>query len=244
MRSRVCGTSVGMVGRMSARERPRILVVDDEESIRELVTAALTFARFDVVTAADGIGALNAASLEQPDLIVLDVTMPGFDGWEVCRRLRRDGDRTPVIFLTARDDVDDTLHGFDVGADDYITKPFSLEELVARVTAVLRRGAKADDQPTHLRYGDLQLDEEAHRVWRGDQLIDLAPTEFKLLRFFLLNPERVLAKLQILDHVWQYDFGGDSNVVETYVSYLRRKLGEPRIVHTVRGVGYVLRSEP
>lgn len=218
--------------------------MDDEQSIRELVATALTFARFDVVTASDGVGALNAASLESPDLIVLDVTMPGFDGWEVCRRLRRDGDTTPVIFLTARDDTRDTLRGFEMGADDYITKPFSLEELVARVHAVLRRGAPPDEVAVELTYADLRLDEDAHRVWRGDRLIDLAPTEFKLLRYFLLNPERVLGKMQILDHVWQYDFGGDSNVVETYVSYLRRKLGEPRLIHTVRGVGYVLRSEP
>ncbi len=229
---------------VTERERPRILVVDDEQPIRELVAAALTFARFDVVTASDGVGALNAVSLEQPDLIVLDVTMPGFDGWEVCRRLRRDGDLTPVVFLTARDDVTDTLRGFEVGADDYVTKPFSLEELVARVHAVLRRGASPTDEHPQLRYADLRLDEEAHRVWRGDERIELAPTEFKLLRFFLLNPERVLAKPQILDHVWQYDFGGDANVVETYVSYLRRKLGEPRLLHTVRGVGYVLRVEP
>lgn len=229
---------------MTDRDRPRILVVDDEQAIRELVATALTFARFDVVTASDGVGALNAASLESPDLIVLDVTMPGFDGWEVCRRLRRDGDTTPVIFLTARDDVRDTLRGFELGADDYITKPFSLEELVARVHAVLRRGIPPDEASTEITYADLRLDEDAHRVWRGDRLIDLAPTEFKLLRFFLLNPERVLGKMQILDHVWQYDFGGDSNVVETYVSYLRRKLGESRLIHTVRGVGYVLRSEP
>lgn len=231
--------------RGQAENQPaRILVVDDEESIRELVTAALTFARFDVVTASDGVAALNAVSLEQPDLIILDVTMPGFDGWEVCRRLRRDGDHTPVIFLTARDDTHDTLRGFEVGGDDYITKPFSLEELVARVHAVLRRGRLPTEDEPHLTYGPLRLDDDAHRVWRDGELIELAPTEFKLLRYFLLNPGRVLGKLQILDHVWQYDFGGDSNVVETYVSYLRRKLGEPRLIQTVRGVGYVLRVDP
>lgn len=227
----------------TTRTTPKILVVDDEQAIRELVTTALTLARFDVVTASDGVGALNAVPLEQPDLLVLDITMPGFDGWEVCRRLRRDGDTTPVIFLTARDDLDDTLRGFDVGADDYITKPFSLEELVARVHAVLRRLEVPDEEDLRLSYGPITLDEDAHRVWRDKTLVDLAPTEFKMLRYFLLNPERVLSKLQILDHVWQYDFDGDANVVETYVSYLRRKLGEPRIIQTVRGVGYVLREE-
>jgi len=170
------------------------------------------------------------------------------DGFEVCRRLRNEGDQTPVVFLTARDDEEDRLSGFTQGGDDYITKPFSLEELVARVRAVLRRSAPSEtEQKPVLAYADLVIDEEAHRVTRASQPIHLSPNEFKLLRYLLLNPERVLSKSQILDHVWQYDFDGDAGVVETYISYLRKKLdmqGLPPLIHTIRGFGYVLRIDP
>lgn len=228
---------------MTETNTQRILVVDDEEPIRDLIATALGYSGFDVATAVDGVDALSQVSLLGPDLIVLDITMPGFDGWEVCRRLRRDGDTTPVIFLTARDQQDEKLRGFTLGADDYLTKPFSLDELIARINAVLRRGA-LPDQPDEdvLKFADLSLAESAHQVRRGVTEVKLSPTEFKLIRYFLLNPGRVLSKDQILDHVWHYDFGGDGNVVDTYVSYLRRKLGEPRLIQTVRGVGYVLRQ--
>jgi two-component system OmpR family response regulator len=227
---------------MSKETQLRILVVDDEEPIRDLVSSALRFAQFEVTVAASGIQALKAVSLSSPDLIVLDITMPQLDGWEVCRRLRRDGDTTPVIFLTARDEPDEKVRGLRLGADDYLTKPFSLEELIARIHAVLRRVAPTDSQMETLNFKDLVMEEDAHRVRRGDRLIDLSPTEFTLLRYFLMNPDRVLSKGQILDHVWHYDFGGDGNVVDTYVSYLRKKLQEPRLIQTVRGVGYVLRD--
>jgi two-component system OmpR family response regulator len=229
---------------MTDTQTQRILVVDDEEPIRDLIATALGYAGFEVTTAEDGITALSQVSLTGPDLIVLDITMPGFDGWEVCRRLRRDGDTTPVVFLTARDQQDEKLRGFTLGADDYLTKPFSLEELIARIRAVLRRGAPAAALDEDLlSFEELSLDETAHQVLRGSKEIRLSPTEFKLIRYFLLNPGRVLSKSQILDHVWQYDFGGDGNVVDTYVSYLRKKLGEPRLIQTVRGVGYVLRDQ-
>jgi two-component system OmpR family response regulator len=227
---------------MSKETQLRILVVDDEEPIRDLVSSALRFAQFEVTVAASGIEALKAVSLSSPDLIVLDITMPQLDGWEVCRRLRRDGDKTPVIFLTARDEPDEKVRGLRLGADDYLTKPFSLEELIARIHAVLRRVAPTDSEMETLNFKDLAMEEDAHRVRRGDRLIDLSPTEFTLLRYFLMNPDRVLSKGQILDHVWHYDFGGDGNVVDTYVSYLRKKLQEPRLIQTVRGVGYVLRD--
>ena len=183
----------------------------------------------------------------RPDLVILDVNMPGFDGFEVVRRPRDAGDATPVIFLTARDSAEDKLSGFTKGGDDYVTKPFSLEELVARVEAVLRRAAPAEPEETPtLGYGDLEMDEKAHRVSRGGRPLHLAPTEFNLLRYFMVNPGQVLSKQQILDHVWHYDFEGDPNVVETYVSYLRKKTEAigPRLIHTVRGFGYVLREEP
>lgn len=227
-------------------ERQRILVVDDEESITELVSTALRFVGFEVRTAANGRQALADASRFMPHLIVLDVMMPGLDGFEVCRRLRESGDGVPVIFLTARDDQDDKLRGFTNGGDDYVTKPFSLEELVARIRAVLRRSMPAGEPATgRHRYADLELDEEAHRVWRGGRLVHLSPTEFRLLRYLMVNAERVVSKFQILDHVWQYDFEGDANVVETYISYLRKKIDdrEPKLIQTVRGVGYSLRID-
>ena len=224
----------------------KVLVVDDEEYIRDLVSSALRIAGFQSMTAIDGPRALAAVSADNPDLVILDVGLPGIDGFEVCRRMRDDGDETPVIFLTARDTAEDRVSGFTKGGDDYLTKPFSLEELVARVRAVLRRTQRSVASENRLRYADLEIDEDTMRVSRGDRPIQLSPTEFKLLRFLLINRERVLSKSQILDHVWQYDFGGSGGVVENYISYLRKKVDdvEPHLIHTVRGFGYVLRREP
>lgn len=221
-------------------------MVDDEEYIRDLVSSALRIAGFQSMTAGDGPRALAAVSADNPDLVILDVGLPGIDGFEVCRRLRDDGDDTPIIFLTARDGAEDRVSGFTKGGDDYLTKPFSLEELVARVRAVLRRTQRSGATENRLRYADLEIDEDTMRVSRGDRPIQLSPTEFKLLRFLLINRERVLSKSQILDHVWQYDFGGSGGVVENYISYLRKKIDdvEPHLIHTVRGFGYVLRREP
>jgi two-component system OmpR family response regulator len=223
----------------------RILVVDDEPAIRDLLATALRYTGYDVVTASTGEEALEAAATS-PDLVVLDVMLPDIDGFEVCRRLRDQRDFVPVIFLSARDAEDDRVTGFVRGGDDYVTKPFSLEELTLRIGALLRRVRHGGDEPAgRLRYRDLEMDEDRHQVWRSGREISLSPTEFRLLRYFLLNPERVLSKQQILDHVWQYDFNGEDNVVETYVSYLRRKLGdaEPPLLRTVRGFGYVLRGD-
>ena len=225
----------------------RLLVVADEPNILELLSASLRFAGFDVVTATNGEDALAQAGATSPDLVVLDVMMPGLNGFDVARALRRGGNRVPVVFLTAKDSTEDRVEGLTIGGDDYVTKPFSLEEVVARIRAVLRRtsGTSASSVPptARLTYDDLVLDDDTHQVWKADAEVDLSPTEFKLLRYLLQNPGRVLSKRQILEHVWQYDFGGDGNVVESYVSYLRRKVdtGEPRLLHTVRGVGYVLR---
>ena len=180
----------------------------------------------------------------RPDLIVLDVMLPDLDGFEVCRRLRSDGDRTPVLFLTARDATEDKVRGLTLGGDDYLVKPFSLEELVARITAVLRRAGVDRRRRRGSRCADLEMDDDAHRVTRGGAEVALSPTEYNLLRYLLVNQGRVVSKAQILDHVWQYDFGGDGGVVETYIGYLRRKLdtAEPRLIHTIRGVGYTLRA--
>jgi two-component system OmpR family response regulator len=222
----------------------RILVVDDEPSITDAVSTALRYEGFDVRSEATGRGALAAATAFRPDLIVLDIMLPDLDGLEVTRRLRSDGFRTPVLFLTARDATEDKVTGLTVGGDDYVTKPFSLAEVVARVRAVLRRtspdGAPADGL---LRVEDLVMDEESREVWRDGTPVHLTATEFNLLRFFMQNPRRVLSKAQILDHVWEYDFDGDANVVETYVSYLRKKLDRlgPPLIQTVRLVGYSLR---
>jgi two-component system OmpR family response regulator len=223
----------------------RILVVDDEDYVRELLTTALRFTGFAVDEAASGLAAIAKASSFLPDLILLDVMMPTIDGFEVCRRLRADGDETPVIFLTAKDDDDAKLAGFAKGGDDFITKPFRLEEVIARIRAVLKRSARGGTVTTRHRYEDLELDEDTHRVWRGGRQVDLSPTEFRVLRYLLLNPERVLSKAQILDHVWQYDFDGDAAIVENYISYLRKKIDtvEPKLLHTIRGVGYSLRVD-
>jgi two-component system OmpR family response regulator len=224
----------------------KVLVADDEEYIRDLVSSALRIAGFESMTVTDGSRALAAVASHHPDLLILDVGMPGIDGFEVCRRLRADGDATPVVFLTARDANEDKISGFTKGGDDYLTKPFSLEELIARVRAVLRRTQGTADAANRLQYADLEIDEDTMRVTRDGRPIQLSPTEFKLLRFLLVNRERVLSKSQILDHVWQYDFGGSGGVVENYISYLRKKVDDvgPPLIHTVRGFGYVLRREP
>ncbi|HEX6843867.1 MAG TPA: response regulator transcription factor [Actinomycetota bacterium] len=222
----------------------RVLVVDDEPAIADLVATALRYEGFEVQTAGDGRRALERVDTFRPALVVLDVMLPGIDGFEVQRRLADGGRRVPVLFLTAKDATEDKVHGLTLGGDDYVTKPFSIEELVARVRAVLRRTQPEPGAPSRLVFEDLEMDEDAHEVHWGGVALDLTPTEFNLLRFFLLNPRRVLSKEQILDHVWHYDFGGDGSIVETYVSYLRKKLDAhgPRLVHTVRGVGYSLRA--
>ena len=219
-----------------------ILIVDDEESFVDMLSTALRFAGYEVRSEATGFDALRTIEAAPPDLIVLDVNLPDVDGFEVCRRMRRDGFNTPVIFLTARDAADDLRTGFTGGGDDYLTKPFRLEELSLRIEAILRRtrSGVADDRLT---YGALVLDEHGHQVLVGDAEIELSPTEFRLLRYLMLNRERVLSKLQILEYVWEYDFDGNAGVVETYISYLRKKLGPEAAewVRTVRGFGYMLR---
>jgi len=221
----------------------RVLVVDDEASIADLVATALRYEGFETLTAGDGHAALAAVESFRPDLVVLDIMLPDLDGFEVHRRLADRGVHVPVLFLTARDATEDKVRGLTIGADDYVTKPFSLEELVARIRAVLRRAQGTTPASERLVFEDLEMDEEAHEVYRAGHTVDLTPTEFALLRYFLLNPRRVLSKEQILDHVWHYDFGGDASIVETYMSYLRKKIetGQTRLLHTVRGVGYVLR---
>jgi two-component system, OmpR family, response regulator len=225
--------------------RGRVLVVDDEQSITELLSTALRYMGYHVSTAGTGVAALQAAATDSPDLVVLDVMLPDIDGFEVCRRLRADGDFVPVIFLSARETEDDRVEGFVRGGDDYVTKPFSLEELTLRIGALLRRTRSADRPSNRLRYRDLEMDEDRHQVWRAGDELRLSPTEFRLLRYLLLNSERVLSKQQILDHVWNYDFNGDDNVVETYISYLRRKVdrGREPLLQTVRGFGYALRAD-
>ena len=220
----------------------RVLVVDDEQSITDAVATALRYEGFETREAATGRIAEKAIDEFRPDLVVLDVMLPDLDGFAIARRLRDGRQRTPVIFLTAKDATEDKLEGLAVG-DDYVTKPFSLAEMVARVRAVLRR-TRAEDDEEVLRFADLTLNEETREVWRGDEPVELTRTEFDLLRFFLLNPRRVLTKRQILDNVWHYDFGGDPNVVETYVSYLRKKLDQlgPPLIQTIRLVGYALRA--
>jgi len=224
----------------------RVLVVDDEPYIADLLSTGLRFVGFDVRTAGGGLEALTAIREWKPDLLVLDVMMPDVDGFEVTRRMRADGRDAPILFLTARDSVEDKVAGLTIGGDDYVTKPFSLEEIVARVRVLLRRRASAlPEDDALLRYEDLVLDEDAHEVHRAGVPIDLTPTEFSLMRYLMLNAGRVVSKSQILDHVWHYDFGGDGAVVESYISYLRRKVDAPfevPLIRTVRGVGYALRS--
>jgi two-component system OmpR family response regulator len=221
----------------------RLLVVEDDPNILELLSASLRFAGFEVATATTGSEGVTAALKAQPDLVVLDVMLPDLDGFEVLKLMRSEGGRFPVVFLTARDTTEDKIRGLTLGGDDYVTKPFSLEELTARIRAVLRR-TSGDQSSPRLGFADLELDEESHEVYRGGRRVSLSPTEFKLLRYLMLNPNRVLSKAQILDHVWNYDFRGDDNIVESYISYLRRKVDpvEPRLIQTLRGVGYVLRK--
>jgi len=218
-------------------------VVDDERSVRDALDRALRMDGYRVQLAADGTEALDALAHTPPDAIVLDVLMPGPDGLEVCRRLRAAGDRTPVLMLTARDAVPDRVKGLDAGADDYLVKPFALEELGARLRALLRRSGGPVEAP--LRHAGIELDLAGHTVHRGERLIELTRTEFLLFELLMNHPRQVLTRTQILEHVWGYDFGPSSNSLEVYVGYLRRKLesaGEPRVIHTVRGVGYVLRE--
>jgi two-component system, OmpR family, response regulator len=223
----------------------RLLVVDDEATILELLSGSLRLAGFDVVTAASGAGAVRAAVSSQPDLVLLDVMMPDGDGFEALRRIRSGGCEVPVIFLTARDEVADRVRGFALGGDDYLTKPFSLEELLGRIRAVLKR-TRPGAPRSRLRVAGLELDEDAHEVRRDGALVALTPTEYRLLRFLMVNAGRVVSKAEILDHVWGQDPDRDGTVVEPAVSYLRRKVDqhEPRLLHTVRGFGYVLRIPP
>ena len=224
---------------------PRLLVVDDEAMILELLSGTLRFAGFEVVSAASGAEALRAVASSPPDLVLLDVMLPDGDGFEVAGRIRSAGPDVPVIFLTARDAVADRVTGFHIGADDYVTKPFSLEEVLGRVRAVLRRTRQAAPR-SRLRVAGLELDEDAHEVRRDGTMIALTPTEFRLLRFLMVNAGRVVSRDQMLDHVWEYNPAGDGSVVEPCISYLRRKVdqAEPRLIHTVRGFGYVLRIPP
>ena len=224
----------------------KVLVVDDEPNIVDLLTVSLKFQGFDVVTADSGQGALKLAHEHKPDAYILDVMMPGMDGFELLSKLRADGLDAPVLFLTAKDAVEDRIHGLTIGADDYVTKPFSLEEVITRLRVILRRGNVTDEESKDatIRYADLTLNDETHEVTKAGQIVELSPTEFNLLRYLMLNAEVVLSKTKILDNVWHYDFGGDGNVVESYISYLRRKVDqeEPQLIQTVRGVGYVLRT--
>ena len=229
-----------------AQSEARLLVVDDEPTILELLAGTLRFAGFDVLTAVSGAEALRAAAAAKPDLILLDVMMPDGDGFDVIRRIRAGGPRIPVIFLTARDSVHERVTGLTLGGDDYVTKPFSLDEVLARIRAVLRRSRGEPEAGSRLVVADLELDEESHQVWRAGAEVALSPNEFKLLRYMMINAGRVLSRAQILDHVWDYSFDGDGNIVESYICYLRRKLdrGEPRLIHTIRSIGYVLRVPP
>jgi len=222
----------------------RVLVVDDEPALTELLSMALRYEGWEVRAAADGHGAVRAARDFGPDIVVLDVMLPDIDGFEVLRRLRDRSPVVPVLFLTARDGVEDRIAGLTVGGDDYVTKPFSLEEVVARLRGLLRRaGMTAQRQDAVLNVGDLTLDEDSHEVYRAGTRVELTATEFELLRFLMRNPRRVLSKAQILDRVWHYDFGGQANVVELYISYLRKKIdaGREPMIHTMRGAGYVLK---
>ena len=226
-----------------------LLVVEDEPNIRELLATSLRFAGFEVHTAAQGSTALQLAAEVEPDLLVLDVMLPDMDGFTITRRLRERDQHMPVLFLTARDSVDDKVKGLTVGGDDYVTKPFSLEEVVARIRAILRRSRAEDqaDEDRVLTFEDLTLNEDTYEVSRAGRVIEVSPTEFNLLRYLMQNPHRVLSKAQILDHVWDYDFRGEMGIVESYISYLRRKIdaeGLPPLIHTKRGVGYVLRLPP
>jgi two-component system OmpR family response regulator len=222
----------------------RVLVVDDEPNLVDVISMALRYQGFTVETAADGRSALKAVSEFRPHLIVLDIMLPDMEGFEVAKRLGAQRAQSPIIFLTARDATEDKVRGLTSGGDDYVTKPFSLEELVARIRTILRRAGLAEADSGRLQFEDLEMDEETREVSRAGKAIDLSATEYRLLHYMMLNPRRVLTRSQILDHVWDYDFGGDARVLETYVSYLRRKLNPhgSQVIHTVRGVGYALRA--
>jgi two-component system, OmpR family, response regulator len=224
-------------------EPHRVLVVDDEPNIVDVISMALRFQGFEVESAGTGGDAIAAVTTFKPHLIVLDVMLPDMEGFDVARRLGAQRARVPILFLTARDATDDKIRGLTIGGDDYVTKPFSLEELIARIRSVLRRSGLAEPDSSRLVFEDLELDEDAREVSRGGELVDLTATEYRLLRYLMLNPRRVLTRAQLLEHVWEYDFGGDARVLETYVSYLRKKLDRlgPPLIHTVRGVGYALR---
>jgi two-component system, OmpR family, response regulator MprA len=226
-------------------EQARILVVDDEPAVQSALLRALTLERYQVAQAADGREALERLDAAPYEVVILDISMPHVDGLEVCRRLREAGDRTPVLMLTAREEVDDRVAGLDAGADDYLVKPFALRELLARVRALLRRASDDDEQEATLAFEDLRLDRLAHEAWRGERILELTRTEFQLLEMFLRHPRQVLTRSAIFEHVWGYDFGASSNSLGVYMGYLRRKTeaaDEPRLLHTVRGVGYVLRG--
>ncbi|MET9245389.1 response regulator transcription factor [Nonomuraea sp. NPDC003709] len=231
---------------MNEQPAAKVLVVDDEPNIRELLSEALELNGFAVRTASDGRQALAEVARERPDIIVLDVMMPGVDGFAVARKLREAGDSPMMLFLTARDTVSDRIAGLTAGGDDYVTKPFSLEEVVLRLRAIMRRTRPVEEQADDgvLRYADLELDEQAHSVRRSGRPIHLSPTEFSLLRYLMINAERVVSKAQILDRVWDFDFEGESRIVESYISYLRRKIDAdgPPLIHTLRGVGYRLQG--
>lgn len=229
---------------MDTDAEARLLVVDDEPNIRDLLASSLRFAGFEVEVASDGASAYHQVQEFKPDLVVLDVMLPDMDGFTVTRRMRDAGLHIPVLFLTARDDMRDKIQGLTVGGDDYVTKPFGLEEVVARIRAVLRR-TKGSAEAGVLRVGDIELDDDAHEVRRAGQQIELSPTEFKLLRYLMINEGRVVSKMQILDHVWEYDWDGEAAIVESYISYLRKKLtidDLPDLIRTRRGVGYIMRS--
>lgn len=240
---------------MANNPEATIVVVDDEPSIRELVSASLHFSGFDVKTASNGTEAIDVITQTDPDLVVLDVMLPDIDGFTVTRRIRQQGVEAPVLFLTARDDTQDKVMGLTVGGDDYVTKPFSLEEVVARIRAILRRTKEQVEDDPVIRVADLEINEDSHDVTRHGILVDLSPTEYKLLRYLMDNEGRVLSKAQILDHVWQYDWGGDAAIVESYISYLRKKIdgvtytddkgNEQKVVpviQTKRGIGYMIRE--
>ncbi|MFN2594657.1 MAG: response regulator transcription factor [Actinomycetota bacterium] len=224
----------------------RVLVVDDEQNITDLLAMALRYEGFDVSTAATGRAAVQVARSQPFELVVLDVMLPDIDGFEVAKQIGTSGHRVPVLFLTARDATADKVRGLTVGGDDYVTKPFSLEEVVARIHAILRRTQPDGGDSSRVEFADLTMDLDTREVWRDERAIDLTDTEFRLLRYLMLNPRLVLTRAQILDHVWEYDFGGDANVLDTYIHYLRKKVevAGPRLIHTVRGVGYSLRLPP
>jgi two-component system, OmpR family, response regulator len=224
-------------------EQIRVLVVDDEPNIVDVISMALRFEQFEVASASNGAEAIEQVAAFRPHLMLLDIMLPDMEGFDVARRLADEGSGLPIVFLTARDATEDKVRGLTMGGDDYVTKPFSLEELIARIRTILRRAGLAGGQSSRLTFGELELDEDTREVTRAGRPIELTATEYRLLRYFMLNPRRVLTRAQLLDHVWNYDFAGDARVLETYVSYLRKKVddGAPSLIHTVRGVGYALR---